>query len=223
MSLYRLPRIVACTILVLMLGCSEDRTAALVRRLGQSDVEARRTAARELGKMGSDIDADDDVVSALDVAARDTDSEVRRLSIYALGQLGTAAVSSLPALTEALNDRELSVRLAAALAMQKIDPDNEAYIPILVDAMRHGQAGIVLEVAGMEPSAKWAVPTLVTLLSHPRPVLRQVAVTSLGEMGSAAIEAEPALQRAAKDDHEGVRQAAAEALRIIQGPTADGP
>ena len=213
-------RIARCSVLVFTLGCAEDPTAELVQQLGQGDVEARRAAARALGKLGDQASS---ALPTLHDAVSDADAEVRRLSIYALGQLGTTAESSLPALTEALDDREIKVRLAAALAIQNIDPGSQVHIPVLVDALRRGQGGIILEVGKMGPSAPWAVPPLVTLLSHRRGLIREVAASTLGQIGHGAAKAEPALKRAVQDANEGVRLAAQEALRKIQAANGSQP
>ena len=100
-----------------------------------------------------------------------------------------------------------------AARVRSIDPNSEAYVPVLVDAMRRGEGGIILEVGRMEPTATWAVPTLVALISHQRPIIRAAAATALGQVGSGVPEAEAALKRAAQDPDEGVRQAAAKTIR----------
>ena len=220
MLCHHLKRIVWCSLLVLTVGCAKDPTAALVQQLGQGDVAARRAAARELGKLGNGASS---ALPALHDAASDTNADVRRLSIYALGQLGTTAESSLPTLTEALDDRQISVRLAAALAIQKIDPDGQDHIPVLVDALRRGEGGIILEVGKMGPSAPWAVPPLITLLSHRRGIIREVAASTLGQIGYGAAKAEPALQRAIQDANQAVSEAAKESLRKIQAANDSQP
>jgi len=129
-----------------------------------------------------------------------------------------------------VESRKESIRVwidgrTAAITALSYDPYNhptKSHIPTLVEAMRLGEGGVILKVGMMGPRAKWAVPTLVALLSHQRPITRAVAATALGEIGSGATQAETVLQRATKDDNERVRQAAEEALRAVRA-SADAP
>src|SRR5687767_14619024 len=86
-------------LLLALVGCSRDPVDNLISQLDDPDVETRRTAARALADRST---ADDRAIGALTKSAADSDAEVRRLSIEALGKLGPAAKSSLPALKSAL-------------------------------------------------------------------------------------------------------------------------
>ena len=150
---------------LLALGCSHS-TDKLIAQLGDADPVVRRATARALGEeQGSSADA----VAALGHAIKDSDIEVRENAADALGQQGTAAKSSVRALEQALDDPELSVRLKAALAIRSIDPASQSYVPVLIASLRAGHGPVFLEVGRMGTDADWAVPTLVALLSHPRP------------------------------------------------------
>ena len=48
------------------------------------------------------------------------------MACRALGNIGAEAKSAIPRLTEAAGDPDLSVRLVAAFALQKIDPQGRA-------------------------------------------------------------------------------------------------
>ncbi len=158
-------------------------------------------------------------VGALNAALRDEDADVRRLAAQALGELGPAAEASRPLLIETLQDERLAVRLAAAFALQKLDPDGDAQRPVLIAAMKTGDGGVILRVAGYGAEAPWAVPTLIELLADKRPGVRRLSATALGQIGSPAAAATSSLrQAAASDSDDQVRDAAQQALQAIASP-----
>ena len=196
------------------LGCRGERPNDLTEQLKSSDATARRSAARALGALGTDAAF---ATPALEAALADEDSEVRRLATFALGQIGPAAQSTLPALAKLLKDQQLSVRLSAAFAAQKIEPANEIYVPVLVQAMQMGEGGVIVSVGRMGPEAAWAVPTLIALLKDGRPGIRRLSAETLGRIGPGARAAEAALQTAARDPDDRVREAAQQAREAIRG------
>jgi CubicO group peptidase (beta-lactamase class C family) len=90
---------------------------ALVRALGDTRAEVRLGAAIALGKLGPGASA---AVPSLVKALSDTKAEVRWTAANALGAARDA--SALPALRDALWDRDEDVRRGAALALERIDP-----------------------------------------------------------------------------------------------------
>jgi len=144
------------------------------------------------------------------------DPTMRRSAIRALvDERGDVAVL-VPALERVLGDTDTSVRLSAAVALQKIDPANQSFRPLLVESLEAGHAPMFLEVGRMGPDAAWAVPTLVRLLSHPQPQIRALAARALGEIGVADADVESVLRRRVRDDAAAVRRAAQKALEQIQ-------
>jgi HEAT repeat protein len=103
----------------------------------------------------------------------------------ALRKMGAAAKAAVPALADALRDRERDVQLAAAEALAK-----------------------------MGAEAQQAVPALCELLTNGDTRLGSAAADALGKMGAAAKAAAPALQTVLKDPDQ-KRYAAAEALARI--------
>jgi HEAT repeat protein len=195
------------------IGCSGNSTKALVMQLQDPDVQRRRAAARDLGAAAVDAHA---AAAALSGALADADLEVRELAAGSLGYLGAnVATTSVPALEKALADHEPSVRLTAALALQKIDPASQRYAPVLIDALRAGDGTAFLEIARMGGDARWAVPTLTSLLSDRRTKIRALAAHSLGSIGPAASDAQAALRQRTRDANASVRKAAHNALRQI--------
>jgi HEAT repeat protein len=132
--------------------------------------------------------------------------------------LGPAAKSSLPALKLALRDAEKPIRFRAAFSIEKIDPQERSFVPVLAAAMREGDGRTLLEVGAMGPDAVWAVPTLIGLLSHESPKVRALAARALGQIGPPAAAAKTALQQATRDSNAAVQGAAREALNRIGSP-----
>jgi HEAT repeat protein len=68
-----------------------------------------------------------------------------------------------------------------------------------------------------EELAKAAIPLLSKALTHEYAFVRVEAAMSLGELGSMAAGAVPDLEKAAQDNHPGVRAAATAAIKKIKG------
>lgn len=139
-----------------------------------------------------------------------------------LAAIGPAAEGAVPALIEALGNRNRVVSLdedlpgKAAVALARIGP---AAIPPLVKALTHeddlirGGAGDALGRIG--PDADCAVPAIVEALEDERMIVRATAARALGTMGPRAAPAAPALAVALRDQYSLVRRHAAEALGAI--------
>ena len=56
----------------------------------------------------------------------------------------------LSAMKNALDDGELSVRIAAAIAINRLDPNDVDHQRVLIDAMKSGEGGIIVRV-GQHP------------------------------------------------------------------------
>jgi HEAT repeat protein len=195
-----------------LIGCGNP-VDGLVRQLQDSDVDVRRKAATTLLQMRGEAKP---AIPALTSALQDDDREVRRLASRALGQLSPEAASSVSALQRLLNDPEPSVRIAAAFAIQELDPAETSHRKVLIDAMKMGEGGTIVAVGKHGANAKWAVPTLVSLLEDRRPGIRRLAADALGRIGPAAADAQDALRQASsKDADDRVRDAARVALSSI--------
>ena len=99
-------------------GCGEKApkvdVSAQIAALDSTTAEGKQDALTELAKAGP---AAAPAVPKLIVLLKDQDAVTRRLTAYALGQIGTAAKSALPALNEAMNgaDRDFSTSLVNAI------------------------------------------------------------------------------------------------------------
>jgi HEAT repeat protein len=109
-------------------------------------------------------------------ALADHDETVRQNAALALGRLGPAAASCVPALIEALGDEFGAVRSNAAAAVGAIGANPEK-----------------------------AVPRLIEALGDPDAVTRRATAGALGRFGPRAASAVPALSKALKDSSRDVR------------------
>lgn len=198
------------------LGCGGGADVdALIAQLGDADSSVRITAAAALGKLGA---AAESAVVPLQEALRDPHPEVRQASARSLGEIGEPSRSATPALETALSDEDLRVQLAAAWALVKLDPAGRKYAHVLTATMKLGEGGTIVAVGNLGPSADWAVPTLVELLSDQRPNTRRLAADALGRIGPTG-DAVTALQQATQDADDRVRAAATAALAQVHAPS----
>ncbi|MBL8850459.1 MAG: HEAT repeat domain-containing protein [Planctomycetaceae bacterium] len=194
---------------VVFAGCQgEDPVAARIAELQGTDRESRIAAADALRELGEPAAT---AVPALTSVLGDLHPGVRQSAARALGHMGDAGQSAVPPIEDLLDDPELSVRMAAAWSLRELDPAGEKYVPVLIKAMREGEGGTIVAVGNLGPDGDWAVPTLTTLLQDRRPGVRRLAAEALGKIGPDAA-ARTALERAARDSDDRVREAATAAL-----------
>jgi HEAT repeat protein len=70
--------------------------------------------------------------------AKKPDPKARRKAVRELGHVGKADPAALPAVTEALKDRDVEVRREAALALLNLGADAKEAEPALVEAGKDG-------------------------------------------------------------------------------------
>jgi len=112
------------------------------------DKSVRKHAAMVLGKIGPEVRA---AVPALSVALKDKNTEVRRFSVLALGEIareiGPEAKAAVPALIDALTDETADVRVYAAMVLGKIGPEAKAAVPVLIDALKDKEESVRVHAA----------------------------------------------------------------------------
>ncbi|MFZ8842411.1 HEAT repeat domain-containing protein, partial [Thermoflexus sp.] len=150
---------------------------ALIQALRDEDRDVRWMAAWALGEIG-----DPQATPALTEALKDKESLVCWMAAWALGKIG---VPALPALLEALQDKdeEWEVRYAAALALGQIgDPQAT---PALIQALR--DENLVVRWAAAEALRKigdpQALPALLEALKDEDEGVRRAAAEALGQIG----------------------------------------
>ncbi len=179
------------------------------------------------------------------VLKNDRDYTVRVVAAASLGEIGPAAKNAVPALVQALSEKDREMRKHAATALYMIGP---AAVPGLVEALRDnnqevgvwaatalgwiGPAAVpaleraikdrdprvrVLAVAALGKAAgEDAVTALVAALTDKNWEVRSGAARILGLIGPAAKDAVPALKQALRDNKREVREEAAMAIRAIE-------
>jgi HEAT repeat protein len=180
------------------------------------------------------------VVSAAVAAAQDPDARTRRVAIEILSGLDVASDTFVAALA----DQDADVRLAAASALARSDP--EALGPSMNDAEPAVRAMAAAALMDTQPDARdvldsfgdshqgdqrllavralaqtrnaGALERITVLASDEDARVRAAAVRALSAVGDAAL---PRLASAIRDTHRGVRIAAADALVAVGEPALD--
>ena len=120
---------------------------------------------------------------------------------------------------ERLQSGDARVKQAMATTLWGMGSAGRAAVPALgaalADADREVRLAAAMALGNMGADAAAAVPALVLTLEDPELEVRRWAIKALGNIGLAASEALPAVDRARKV--EGLRMAAEEAIRQIQG------
>jgi vesicle coat complex subunit len=136
-----------------------------------------------------------ETITTLSKAMRDTDPAIQRAAAAALGDVG--AVSTL---AQALKDPDKDVRRNAVRPLRRV-------------VIRGGSSS--------DPAAtKAVVAALADALKDPDGGVRRAAASSLGALGSAAVDAIPGLAATTMDSDPSVRNATIEALGRIGSPAA---
>ncbi len=143
--------------------------------------------------MGADAS---DAVPALTKVLANTDQTnslfyLRAAAASALGKIGSPAMSAIPELKKALQEKDSNLRGQTAVAIWRINSDIATTLPVLLE-----------EMPRTSEHSKWDW------------------IIALGEMGPSAVEAIPQLMRELKEDNQAwVRQYVTNALMKIDPET----
>jgi HEAT repeat protein len=172
-------------------------------------------------------------------AMRDRNHFVRWAAARTLGKSGpfdaSTAKKAVPALVRVLADRDLDLQLAAVTTLANFGPRAREAVPALVRATQAGDADF--RIAAMQTLSAIVLPSdqdqtpqviaaLINSLTDRDPRIRQAAASTLGDYGSAARSAIPALRKAfneegrkalSDEDRATVQQAITGALLDIGG------
>ncbi len=175
----------------------------LLRALDHPRVYRRQGIGQALGRMPPP-----EVGPQLLDALAGPNPRVRDGAALALGKLGPAAAPAVPALTRALSDPNLLVRVRAAKALWKIDGQTDAPCKVLGETLKlvgPSFADELLKPEGSEDAAshrvaeetvrlmgKAGIPARIEQLASPS-TGRMAAIVALGEFGPDAKAAVPAL------------------------------
>jgi HEAT repeat protein len=138
-------------------------------------------------------------VQALIEALGTQQSAIREKAARTLGCLGEMAAEAVPALTTALHDKDLDVRLAAAKGLWNISKNAEVVAPVLVDLLEEKRAAasdasesrrryfqtVIEALWRIGPLAKAAIPILNDLTKDPNRHISESALNALKRIAPA--------------------------------------
>lgn len=155
-------------------------------------------------------------VARIEAGIKDTDTSVRRIAVWRLGELGPLAASATPSVRMALADPDGRVRIAAARALWRMIGNAEEAVAVLQRelAASDGNYQTALTISEMGRSAESAIPALLARLEseavHRPSRTPSPAALALGSVGPAAV---PGLIELLEHERAEVRVGAAVALR----------
>jgi HEAT repeat protein len=191
---------------------------ALGDMLMSADVQIRRNAAEDLGKLGAEA------VGLLAGALTDADATVRRQAADSLGLIGREAAPAEPALTRALGDREGLVSVAAATALCWMKRRDDRVVAALRKALRDRDPRVrreaVTMICGTFPEDILRDPATVASLRQAlgdnENLVRVCAAAALWSAGSKdAVALVQAVRPALRDPDASVRDRTVSLLRKI--------
>lgn len=183
---------------------------------------ARFNSVSVLSRMGAKANR---AVPVLMRALKEKDRSMRMIATQGLGMIGPDARPAIPALVNMLKEYEPYVRQSATHALMQIgDPTGKAIEPLtalLNNKTNNTRVSAAVALWLLEGQSQ---PTLDLLHQNVQPQdwpTRFFTAHTLGEFGNAAKEAVPALLELLHDEHQAVREHAAEALKKIDPATAE--
>lgn len=194
---------------------------ALLKAAEDPQKGVRLWALKALGEIDP---RNSDVIAMVVKALRDPDPDVRRVALTIVIQLGPAATGSAQVLVDVLQDADAGIRARACMAFRRLSTDGKVGIPALVGKLADYDAEVRAEAAeALSKIGPSGIDALLRALKERDAKMRRGAAEVLGSFGS---EAKPAIVEltpiAKEDDDEGVRTAAAAAIKKIEAP-AEAP
>jgi HEAT repeat protein len=189
--------------LIQICGALTSLLPTLVSVLRQSDACTRARTATILGDFGSQtLNIVPVLRSALRTAVLTSDdSDVRFAASQALVQIGPHARSPVPVLIDNLRDELPSIRWNSANALAELGHQATEALPTLTsialnDAVMRVRTEAAVAIWRIDRREQRVVPVLMEALADPDELVRWTAADCLGDIGSAAREALPALEAA---------------------------
>ena len=203
----------------------DEGVTALVRGLEDMDAKVRQAAAAGIGHLKTKARevVGPGLFKDLVKLAADKEATVRRAAVFAMGNVGVADADEVGKIADALKDKDTFVRGFAVMSLgncvNEDAPEQIATAALtklgsaLADTDRRVQA-MAAQILAREEAR--CVPVLIPLVEKGNGKQRLWAASILGEIGAAASDAVPALEKMAKDGNPQVRQAAMAALHKIR-------
>lgn len=195
---------------------------ALIKMLADEDDLTRERAIEALGAIGV---PHHDVSAALTTALFDRATNVRHraVSLFAFAvPIPTTALAPLAGLQK---DPDRTVVSLARIALDRGGGVHRTDVQMLIARLqrRDDREDALQRLARLGPPAAEAVPAIIPLLNDRLLLHRYLAIETLGAIGPAAAQSLPALRQLLVDQEQVVRDAAADALRVVEsGPSLKG-
>lgn len=202
----------------------EGRTLSDWAHLLQDPDSSTQRKAVEALRLGFGAQA----VPVLNRAVETGGPSVRIEAIRALAQIQPPAPETIATLSKAMRDTDTAIQRAAAAALGDVgavstlaqalkDPDKD----VRRNAVRPLRRVVIRGGSSRDPAAtKAVVAALADALKDPDGGVRRAAASSLGALGSAAVDAIPGLAATTMDSDPSVRNATIDALARIGSPAA---
>ena len=168
--------------------------AELLQAMSHTNSEVRKIAATFIAYVRhSDESA---VVDALLVSIQDSNQLVRNRSFYSLGMMTNQYVRVLPVLMSNLESTEQRIRNVCLWGLGRAGSNAVFAIPTITRLLNEQQTTIAAGRALAKIDLHLAVSKMSELTSHTNRALRTISVRTLGELGTNAVAALPALAAA---------------------------
>lgn len=164
-----------------------DLTTLLTERLSDRDWGISQLCAERLGTLG---EAGRATVPTLCLALKSRVKSVREAALKSLQTLDPDGVQIVPALTEALAEKNLPVRAWAAEQLGKYRDRAADAVPLLVLLAPGWQAGVGAKAAAaVQQIGAAAVPGIITALTQPEEKARERAISGMARIHHATYSA----------------------------------
>ncbi|MBM3840666.1 MAG: HEAT repeat domain-containing protein [Verrucomicrobia bacterium] len=201
-------RVGAATALAIMGEKATSAIPVLGKALRDANQAVCMQSARALGRTGRPG------VPELVKALKEGQNQARLLAMYGLGIAASEADAAVPALIEALADKNLQIRESAFQTLSNIR--HPATVAAILPKLNHGDSYVRLNVAkclgSMGPWAREAIPGLIEAIKDDSSAVRANAAEALGRIRPSAENVIDALTRALADPEPDVRANAASGL-----------
>ena len=208
----------ACAVIGSLGPIAKPAVPALLAVAHDADALVRRNALIALASIG--IPSTPIGVALLD-GLRDSSSLVRQTAAAQFAFTVPLTQDAVAALTLVLNDPDKSIATLARTALDKPRAGDAAHIESLGMMLGHSSARdyALHQLAQLGPAARDALAPILASLGDEQPLIRYLAVETIGGMGAATKQVLPALRR--HQDADPVVQAAmTEAVNAMEFGTA---
>ena len=196
--------------------------------LREGDLQKRIATVQILGSLSSN--ANFAIAEMINILKNDENHELRMQVIRALERIGGQANLTVPALIEALSDKDWQIRWSAAGALESFGKKAAMAVPELVILLRDDEK-FVRNAALSTLGKMGSISVLAMMNEVERPLsysenqleIKIMCIRSLGALGARAVIAVPLLIKQAQSDNPVIRRDALYALRRVgRGTTFPG-